>query len=73
MAVKERQQFGLPMPDDFTPWAGGEEGPLHSMTLVHVWFRLGRSSVKPKAVHVWHWRHTGSTGDIIGYRAKDPS
>jgi hypothetical protein len=74
--MSERARFRfvpLPMPEDYTAWDGGElPGRLRPDDYVDVWFRMGRSSIRPKKASDWHWLHTDSTGDILGYRRATP-
>jgi hypothetical protein len=58
------------MPANYHAWAGDADLPLGlgHHEVVEVWFRMGRSSVRPRPAHVWRWRHCDSSGDIMGWR-----
>lgn len=66
------------MPADFTPWHGESALPpiTDGFAIVEVWFRMGRTSHRPRAVWQWVWKHSRSPehsgGDIIGWRRALP-
>ncbi len=67
---KKRELKGCDMPETYTAWTWTYACPLpvSRAEVVEVWFRLGRSSERPRMAGVWSWLQTGGPGDVVGWR-----